>query len=487
MIKYEYGNSNVNHLYPENLPNRYHAKTLNYNLEDNNLNISLLGKRIFPNSRVLDVACGEGKFTYLYKQKNIAAWGIDIDPLAVQYASAKEVYKEVICCDIEKEFYRIEQLYKSIGSKFDYIILCDVLEHFVDPTKVLENLYHILKDQGSMLISIPNVGNADIFLNLMEGNFNYSREGILDNTHFHFFTKKSFAQWIDEINEKSQFFSMDCIYLGGTFGTTSFLEKVEKNYPLLYQLAQYNPQFQTIQLLFELVKTDNRLNRNIDQLLKHNDNVLKNIESILSGNFQKKIRVTIAMNERASMKNEIALLRQGWEKCNSQLAEKQKELRVAKKGWEKCNSQLNTIESELSLTQKNWTQCNSLLIEQRKELNAAKEGWDACNSQLIEKQEELQIAKNGWETSNSQLVKTQEELQIAKKGWETCNSQLIEKQEELQIAKNGWEKCNSQLIETQEELQFIKSNWETCNAQLLETQKELENIKQSLKELHGIQ
>ena len=59
----------------------------------------------------------------------------------------------------------------------------------------------MLKDNGKILVSIPNIAHYDIIRGLFNDQFNYSKVGILDNTHIRFFTKKLFAQFIDEIND----------------------------------------------------------------------------------------------------------------------------------------------------------------------------------------------------------------------------------------------------------------------------------------------
>ena len=43
-------------------------------------------------------------------------------------------------------------------------------------------------------MSLPNVANIWVRLNLLFGRFNYSRVGILDETHLRFFTLESFKE-----------------------------------------------------------------------------------------------------------------------------------------------------------------------------------------------------------------------------------------------------------------------------------------------------
>lgn len=78
--------------------------------------------------------------------------------------------------------------------RYDAILLGDVLEHLRNPRAILEKLAGKLKPGGKILISLPNIANIWVRLNLLLGRFNYSRVGILDETHLRFFTLKSARQ-----------------------------------------------------------------------------------------------------------------------------------------------------------------------------------------------------------------------------------------------------------------------------------------------------
>lgn len=78
----------------------------------------------------------------------------------------------------------------------DHVIFADVLEHLRDPWKVLARAAKIIKDDGSILISIPNVGHNSVIIDLINGKFNYRDLGLLDNTHLRFFTRESLLQMV---------------------------------------------------------------------------------------------------------------------------------------------------------------------------------------------------------------------------------------------------------------------------------------------------
>ena len=78
------------------------------------------------------------------------------------------------------------------GKVFDLILILDTLEHLLTPWNFLKKIKSKLSDNGSIVISIPNIRHYSIIINLfIKGEWEYEESGILDNTHLRFFTKKS--------------------------------------------------------------------------------------------------------------------------------------------------------------------------------------------------------------------------------------------------------------------------------------------------------
>ena len=267
---------------------------------------------------------GEGKFGAMLQGENCYLVGVDIDTLACKNAIEKYNYSHVYCFNVEEpeqdrkeyeEFCLKEQ-------KFDYIALIDILEHVINPTRVVENVIKHLNKKGKILVSVPNVNNADIMANLLRDRFNYREAGVLDNTHTKYFTKRSFVEWIDDINTDSEFM-LHCEYIGSTFGYTHYMEELENEAPQVYNFLQLNPSFNAIQQTPFVLTHNDRLDKNGDAHLKK----LLNEESVdLTGilnqiidfskinHSEKKIRAYILPNERAILKEEIQSAEQGWNK-----------------------------------------------------------------------------------------------------------------------------------------------------------------------------
>lgn len=73
--------------------------------------------------------------------------------------------------------------------RFDVIIAADVLEHLNDPWTCLLAMRGLLRPEGCIVLSIPNIANGAVLGQLIRGRFPYQEKGLLDRTHLRFFTR----------------------------------------------------------------------------------------------------------------------------------------------------------------------------------------------------------------------------------------------------------------------------------------------------------
>jgi SAM-dependent methyltransferase len=85
----------------------------------------------------------------------------------------------------------------GVGS-FEVVVFGDVLEHLRDPLSVLRGARGLLRPGGYVVISTPNIAHGDVRLALLSGRFNYSKVGILDDTHLRFFTRDSLVSFLND-------------------------------------------------------------------------------------------------------------------------------------------------------------------------------------------------------------------------------------------------------------------------------------------------
>ncbi|MXO74637.1 methyltransferase domain-containing protein [Altererythrobacter aerius] len=75
---------------------------------------------------------------------------------------------------------------------FDTILALDVLEHLKDPWRTVHALDRAMTDQGTMIISVPNMSAWEVVAPLLlRGRFDYEDAGIRDRTHLRWFTRHS--------------------------------------------------------------------------------------------------------------------------------------------------------------------------------------------------------------------------------------------------------------------------------------------------------
>ena len=80
---------------------------------------------------------------------------------------------------------------------FGAVLAADTLEHLTRPEQMLRLVHDCLPPGGLLFASVPNVANLYVRLNLLVGRFDYAERGILDRTHLHFFTRRSFRRMVE--------------------------------------------------------------------------------------------------------------------------------------------------------------------------------------------------------------------------------------------------------------------------------------------------
>lgn len=158
-----------------------------------NNSLSIIAKQIAGGSTVLEFGPANGRLTkYMKEELGCKVYLVEIDEVAGE--EAKQYGQELLVDDIENFQWLVQ--YRTV--KFDYIIFADVLEHLRDPLIVLQKAKLLLKEVGTVLISVPNIAHNSVAINLLMNKFEYTDIGLLDSTHIHFFTKESLEKMVRE-------------------------------------------------------------------------------------------------------------------------------------------------------------------------------------------------------------------------------------------------------------------------------------------------
>ncbi|MDA8326877.1 MAG: class I SAM-dependent methyltransferase [Nitrospiraceae bacterium] len=144
---------------------------------------NIIKENIGENQVALDIGCNEGYLGRFCSSSNVF-YGLDYLEENIDIAAA--FYKGAIVYDLNL----LEEL--PWKTRFDVLVFADVLEHVLNPEEVLKFFVNnYLKENGQVIISLPNIANWRIRIQLLLGRFNYTQTGILDKTHLHFYTFKS--------------------------------------------------------------------------------------------------------------------------------------------------------------------------------------------------------------------------------------------------------------------------------------------------------
>lgn len=118
---------------------------------------AIISELIEPNSRVLDLGCGEGELLqWLVQNKAVDARGIEIDGPKVQRAIARGV--SVYQSDID------DGLTGYPDDSFDYVILSQTLQETRRPLEVLREMLRIGRHA---IVAFPNYGHWAVRLSLL--------------------------------------------------------------------------------------------------------------------------------------------------------------------------------------------------------------------------------------------------------------------------------------------------------------------------------
>jgi 2-polyprenyl-3-methyl-5-hydroxy-6-metoxy-1,4-benzoquinol methylase len=133
---------------------------------------------------VLDIGCGVGDNAKFLSERGYQVDGITISKHELEAAS--HFLNKGFLFNLE---YGLPEEIKN--QRYDYVICSHVLEHICYPTRLLADVKGCLKENGVMVVALPNLFHYSSRWKLACGEFDYQNAGLWDNTHFKWYTYRT--------------------------------------------------------------------------------------------------------------------------------------------------------------------------------------------------------------------------------------------------------------------------------------------------------
>ncbi|MDD5331748.1 MAG: class I SAM-dependent methyltransferase [Candidatus Nanoarchaeia archaeon] len=171
--------------------------------------LSLIGK----GKKVLDVGCYDGYISNKIKDLGNVVIGMEISKEGVKLAKERGI--DCFFGDVEGKFPFKDQ-------EFDVVFAGEIIEHVFDTDLFLSEIKRVLKKDGFLVLTTPNIAafnrrlklfigkNPDIDIGLV----NYEGKG-RSAGHIRYFTKKSLEKLLKRNGFYIQSFMVDCILVNG--------------------------------------------------------------------------------------------------------------------------------------------------------------------------------------------------------------------------------------------------------------------------------
>jgi SAM-dependent methyltransferase len=180
-------------------------------------NIDRLSTSYVPvKSKLLELGCATGYMTRYFRTKlHCRVTSVDINPLA----------KPNIIGDLNLAF-----TWKKIQSKgfFDVVFASAILEHLPSPEITLQLIKSVLKPEGILIVTLPNVVHWRQRIKILLGKWEYEDYGLLDRTHLRFFNYFTAQKLITDAGFKIKAVKID------PAGGIKYLSWLFKYFPNLY-------------------------------------------------------------------------------------------------------------------------------------------------------------------------------------------------------------------------------------------------------------
>ena len=189
---------------------------------------------------IYDVGCGYGALVWAWQQLGHTAWGNELNPTWVREANK--------FCDNKIFFGNLYEGLQRVEGSLDLFLISHVLEHVLDPAKILKESASRLSLNGLIYVNTPNTKCLRVFANGRTSGIDFGNFPM----HLNFFTPASMKLIGESVGLK--LISMD---------TRPFDEIEKTNSDTAYQY-RYNKRFLGGELFSLFARADSELAQRVD-------------------------------------------------------------------------------------------------------------------------------------------------------------------------------------------------------------------------------
>ncbi len=141
-------------------------------------------ERVTAGARVLDVGCGEGRFTAELVRAGAHAVGIDVAEEPLRRARARHPGLDVRLVDVDGAW-------ELADAEFDVVWAGEVIEHVADTAAWLSEVRRVLRSGGALLVSTPANGALALIRSAV--------------------SRRAFAERFDPLGDHLRYYSRDTL------------------------------------------------------------------------------------------------------------------------------------------------------------------------------------------------------------------------------------------------------------------------------------
>ncbi len=402
---------------------------------DENSSYNKMARFVGHDKYVVDFGCATGYFAQLLTQKGCTVVGVEINPNAAKIA--EQYCEKVIVADLD--FISLADILPF--QTFDVVVFGDTLEHLRDPWRILEETKSLLKPDGYVVVSIPNVAHGAVRLALLQGRFEYEKYGLLDNTHLRFFTRRT----LDQLFEQTGYFvdSSDRTIVP-IFSSSEFIPIVDWDdfEPEIIRKIEQEEDSDTLQFIVKafpvtaegkFAALSNRYGGLLEQYKQLQlekqavQTQLKQAQTDLQ-QFRERTQVDLQQFQEQTQSD----LKQIQEHAQNELQQVQNEL-------QQVHSELNRTQAHLQEVQTELEQQKALASTQAQQLRQhleANHQLEKKQLQLLQAQGDLIQSQRNQEIQNFRIERLQHKIQQVRERQRRSKANLENTKRELENARN---------------------------------------------------